>query len=56
MNTYKVLTDRLSVGKKNTTLDESALEGANIQALIDAGHIAPSPKNAKQESDEIKDK
>jgi hypothetical protein len=56
MKTYKIMSERLSFGKKNTILDETAFDGANIEALIDAGHIAPVNKNIKQESEEAKDK
>lgn len=56
MATYKIISERLSVGKKNTVIDEDVLDGANIQALIDAGHIVPATKATKQESEEVKDK
>lgn len=41
MATYKILSDRLVIGNKGQTIDEKALEGANIAALIDSGHIEP---------------
>ena len=40
MATYKVLSDRFSKGKKGATLDSEQLSGANISALVEAGHIA----------------
>jgi hypothetical protein len=49
MASYKVISDRLSATKKGATIDETALEGANIQALIDAGHIELAPVSKKQE-------
>jgi hypothetical protein len=49
MASYKVLTDRLVVAKKGATIDDTALDGANIQALIDGGHIEPLSVNKKQE-------
>jgi hypothetical protein len=49
MASYKVLTDRLVVAKQGATIDETALEGANIQALIDGGHIEPASVGKKQE-------
>jgi hypothetical protein len=49
MASYKVLTDRLVVAKKGATIDDTALDGANIQALIDGGHIEPLLINKKQE-------
>lgn len=39
MKQYKILSDRLVIGNKGQTIDEKALEGANISALIDGGHI-----------------
>ena len=60
MAIYKVISDRLSVANKGATIDETALEGANIQALIDGGHIEPASVSKKQEdsnkSEDSKDK
>lgn len=39
MKTYKILSDILVLGNKGESIDEAALEGANIAALIDGGHI-----------------
>jgi hypothetical protein len=50
MATYKILSDRLSdLGKLGQTIDEEALQGANIEALISAEHIALS--NSKKTED-----
>jgi hypothetical protein len=49
MATYKVVSDRLTVAKKGATIDDTALEDANIQALIEAGHIEPVSVSKKQE-------
>lgn len=54
MTTYKILSDRLTVGNKGQTIDEKALEGANIGALIDGGHIEPVANNKKTD-DTVKD-
>ena len=40
MTTYKVLSDRFSLGKKGETLDSALLVGCNIETLIEAGHLA----------------
>lgn len=59
MATYKILSDRISLGKKNTVLDETAFDDANVSALVEAGHIAPVSKSTKtetQETEETKDK
>lgn len=55
MTTYKILSDRLVIGNKGQTVDETALEGANIAALIDGGHIEPVSNNKKTD-DTPKDK
>lgn len=47
MASFKILSDRLTVGNKGQTIDETALEGANIAALIDGGHIEPVANNKK---------
>ena len=50
MSSYKILSDRLTIGKQGQTIDEDALDGANIQALVDGGHIeAVVPKSNKTE-------
>jgi hypothetical protein len=60
MASYKVLTENLVGAKKGATIDDTALEGANIQALIDGGHIEPASVSKKQEdsnkSEDNKDK
>lgn len=55
MATYKILSDRVVFGNKGQTVDEAALEGANIAALIDGGHIEPV-SNIKKTDDTPKDK
>lgn len=40
MTTYKVLSDNFALGKQGDTVDNALLDGCNIVALIDAGHIA----------------
>jgi hypothetical protein len=40
MASYKVLSDNFALGSKGDTLDESALEGCNISALVEGEHIA----------------
>lgn len=55
MATYKILSDNFTLGNKGDSIDEKALDGANIAALIDGGHIEPVSGNKK--TDEIaKDK
>lgn len=55
MTKYKILSDNLSVGQFDQTVDEDAFAGCNISALIEAGHIAPvsgSRVSKKSESEE----
>lgn len=40
MTTYKVLSDNFAAGKQGEVLDSALLDGCNIQALIDGGHLA----------------
>jgi hypothetical protein len=40
MATYKVLSDRFALGKQGETVDSALLDGCNISALVEAGHIA----------------
>ena len=40
MTTYKVLSNKLASVKQGETVDSALLDGCNIQALIDGGHIA----------------
>jgi hypothetical protein len=40
MTTYKVLSENFALGKQGDTVDNALLDGCNISALIDAGHIA----------------
>jgi len=55
MTTYKILSDRMTVGKKGQSIDEAVLDGANIAALIDGGHIEPV-SNTKKTEETPKDK
>ena len=53
MTTYTVSSDRLAGYKSGDTVSASELESANIDALIDAGHLtaisAPSKKIDKKD-------
>jgi hypothetical protein len=56
MTSYKILSDRLTIGKQGQTIDADALDGANIQALVDGGHIAIVSAKQTPENTESKDK
>jgi len=56
MTSYKIISDRLTLGKQGQTIDADALDGANIQALIDGGHIAIVSAKKTEENTESKDK
>jgi hypothetical protein len=50
MITYKVLSNKLALGKQGETIDSDLLDGCNIQGLIDGGHIAEvNTKFSKQD-------
>jgi hypothetical protein len=40
MTSYKVLSDNFALGKQGETVDSELLDGCNISALVDAGHLA----------------
>jgi hypothetical protein len=53
MATYKVLSDNFSLGKEGETVDSKVLDGCNVEALIEAGHLAEvAGKVSKQASSE----
>jgi hypothetical protein len=52
MTSYKVLSDRFSLGKKNETVDSDALVGCNIEALVEAGHLAEVNVKSKSATSE----
>ena len=54
MTTYKVLSNKLASVKQGETVDSALLDGCNIQALVDGGHIAEV--NAKVLKKEITEK
>ena len=56
MSSYKILSDRLTIGKQGQTIYDEALDGANIQALIEGGHIAIVGAKQTSENTESKDK
>lgn len=39
MTTYRILSDNCSLGAQNKTVESDALEGLNVQALVEGGHI-----------------
>lgn len=49
MTQYKVTSVRLAGKKVGDTVSETDLEGANIAALIEAGHIAEIGSKSKKQ-------
>jgi hypothetical protein len=49
MTTYKVLSSRFALGEIGKTLDSDALDGCNIEAAIEAGHLAEVSSKFKKE-------
>ena len=57
MSKFKILSDNFSLGSQGDTVDSDALDGCNIAALIEAGHIAEiSDKVSKKPVSEETDK
>ena len=52
MASYKVLSNRVSGKKAGDLISDEELAGANVDALIEAGHIAAN--NSKKKNDETK--
>jgi hypothetical protein len=55
MTTYKIISDKTSLGKSGETVSEAALVGLNVDALISGGHLEPvsisSKKSDKKEQE-----
>jgi hypothetical protein len=56
MTTYKVLTSKFALGKQGESVDSALLDGCNIEALVEAGHIAEVSSKVKKENMEETDK
>ena len=53
MATYKITGDAIVAGKKTgETVTDADLEGANVEALIEGGHVAPTTKATKAATQE----
>jgi len=55
MTAYKITSDMTSLGKQGSTVNEDALVGLNVDALIEGGHVevvnVASKKFDKKEQD-----
>jgi|APGre2960657404_1045060.scaffolds.fasta_scaffold531978_2 hypothetical protein len=40
MASYKVVSDNFALGKQGELLDSALLDGCNIEALVEGGHLA----------------
>ena len=49
MATYKIVSDNTTLGKSGDSVDDAALEGLNVDALIQGGHIQPVSQPRRQE-------
>jgi len=50
MAQYKIVSNNTTLGEFGTVLSEEALDGLNIDALVDGGHLeATSTKTAKSD-------
>lgn len=52
MATYKIVSDNTSLGNAGSLVAEKDLDGLNVQALIEGGHIEVVAKSVKQEPKE----
>lgn len=54
MTNYKVISDNCTLGKQGDNINGDDLEGLNVGALVDGGHLAEvNVKVAKQEPKEM---
>jgi hypothetical protein len=51
MASYKVLSDLIDGKKAGDTITDEELEGCNIAALVEAGHLAEPTKTNKAEKE-----
>ena len=53
MASFKVISDNCTVGKQGSTVTEAELDGLNLQALLEGGHLElVSSKPQKQSNTE----
>lgn len=52
MATYKVLSDNFASGKQGDVLDSAVLDGCNIEALVEGGHIVEVNSKSKSVTSE----
>ena len=52
MATYKVLSENFAAGKQGDVLDSAVLDGCNIEALVEGGHIAEVNSKSKSVTSE----
>jgi len=54
MTTYKITSDKTSLGKQGESVSADDLAGLNVEALVSAGHLEPvsiSKKHDKKDQD-----
>jgi len=56
MAQFKVLSDNFHLAEKGKTVDSAQLDGCNIEALVDGGHLAEvNAKTVKSEPVDTKE-
>jgi hypothetical protein len=50
---YKVLSAKVSGKNPGDLISDDDLVGVNVEALIEAGHIAPASKNKKNDDPKV---
>lgn len=56
MTTYRIISDNTSLGNSGDTINDDALVGLNVDALIEGGHIESiAVKSSKSKDQDKKD-
>ena len=51
MAQYKIVSDNCSLADKGSVIDEKALEGFNVDALVEGGHISEITAKVSKEQE-----
>lgn len=52
---YRIISDCTSLGKPGDTVSDAALDGLNVAALVEGGHIEPIAAKQTKSKDQDKD-
>lgn len=51
MASYKIVSDMIPGKQPGDTISDQDLEGCNIEALVEAGHLVGDPKSSKADKE-----